>query len=388
MNLKIIIRDLLLILLLYLGLLNGTNQIDTIIGFILFIYVSSVLFLGLRINLMKRWLILPLLLMFVLTSQLNSSKIKDYLSREPINKSYRTDMDDFLKTFYRMKQGGDYYSSYKYSIEQNPFKGLVSTNLWSWRLPTLFLIWTWFTGKTGLFIYYLFLLNCIGVLFCSYKLIEKLLHPKVQHFAILAPYLLFPYLHFANRDTTLLQSEWWGMFFYIYGVCFLIIKKRKISLLCFVLAILSRELFISPLALSLMYSLFSDRKNIFTFCVPIFIYVIALIFHAHFVSITVGFNSNFLTPRIHEYNKSILLATLAFGSWEYAFYRLRVLAILSFFGTLAGFVNIRKAFVLFSYSFFMLEILLIGTSVYNDYWGAVYVPFLLITVPLLMNLFV
>src|SRR3989344_897658 len=96
-------------LLLLLGLTNGTDNLDHIISGIVFLFAASVTF-GYFDQILKKyhinsksWLyVLPIIVLFFISSLHNSSNLRKYLMREPLPESYRTDMDDFLKTYYLM----------------------------------------------------------------------------------------------------------------------------------------------------------------------------------------------------------------------------------------------------------------------------------------------
>lgn len=369
------------------GLVNPHSKIDAILSYFLTLYIAGVVFLLPRKFSQNRIIILPLIIIFLITSFYNSTGLRQQLQSEPKNRTYRTDMDDFLKTYYLMEQGSTYYESYRIAIENNPFKGVVSGNLWSWRLPTIFYIWLWLPGANGISIYYLFLINCILMFGLSFLLLQHLLMPPVKQYAIIAPYLLYPYLHFAARDMTLLQTEWWGMFVFFFGLFGFIKKKPKWPILLLTLAVIIRELFIIPLIIAAIYLAFKDSKQAKMLLIPILVFGAAIMLHSLFVSQIVLKTSQFFTPRFHSLaeGKQILLASLAFGSWEYTFFNFRIITLLTGIGILGSFLIRRKAILLSAVAGFVLLILVIGTSVYNDYWGIMYIPFMLISAPLVLN---
>ena len=152
-----IAASLMIALFIILGIANPQNFWDAFFTGLLTVYI---VFMTLIIKLPIRFvnlIIVPLLIIFTFTSLTNSGKVKHFLETEQRNKTYRTDMDDYLKTYYLMKQGNSYYTSYLLAVEQNPFKGVISDNLWAWRLPTVFYIWLMLPAKDGRVIFYLFL---------------------------------------------------------------------------------------------------------------------------------------------------------------------------------------------------------------------------------------
>ncbi len=381
---------------LLLGIANFTNTTDMIINYlVLLVTIISLLYYFVTHKLGVSVFSLGIIcILFLISAQLNSVSLRQQIADEPMNNTYRTDMDDFLKTYYLMNQGNNYYTSFKTAIEQNPFKGQVSTNLWSWRLPTIFYIWLLVPGNTGLSIYYLFLVNCIGILIGSFFLVEvtlKLLG-KPATLAIIAPYFLYPYLHFAVRDMTFLHTEWWVILPMILGIFFSLKQKYLISTIFFALSVCIRELLIFPILIALLIAGVKKQKQ-FWYLIPILMTLgIYIIFHGYQISNLINLTSNFLTPRLAG-GKNIVLATLAFGSWEYLFYYLRIFIWIFIIVTFGWLFMIKKN-IFFKYSglvilsafcLYPLIFLIIGTSVYNDYWGIIYMPIMLISLPIAVS---
>lgn len=382
-----------ILFLLILGITNSTAQfIDRSMSIGLVLYVGLIVFVKetsvfwiIKTN--KKILIWPLIGVFLVSSWINSSELREYLSREPVSETYRTDMDDFLKTYYLMEKGNDYYSSFKTAVELNAFRSEVSANLWSWRLPTIFYIWKILPGQSGIAIYFLFLLVSSACLFLSYEIVAPMLGAR---FALLSPYLLFPYLHFASRDSTLLQTEWWGMFLFLCGVYFVVKQKLKQATVLFVLAVVIRELFVIPLTIALVVLLLKKNKHWWIFFIPIATFFISMLFHGQLVSQHVIFTQKFLAPRFSG-NKDILFSAFSFGSWEYVFFKLRIFIIFYIVGLVGLMQMMQKEKnnvtfqILFSCFVFPLTFLFIGTSIYNDYWGILFMPFVLISVPFILH---
>lgn len=389
------LKNFFIFLLLLLGLTNGTDNFDHIISGVVFLYVSCATF-GLLKRLIKKyhfesksWLyVLPILVLFLISSLHNSSELRKYLEREPIPETYRTDMDDFLKTYYLMEKGQDYYTSFKEAVEQNAFKGAVSTNLWSWRLPTIFYLWKLLPGTSGIGIYYLFLLLCLTTFYISYKTALPVVGDR---WAVLSPYLLYPYLHFASRDATILQTEWWGMFLVVLGIYFISQKKYLQAVFFASLAMIIRELYILPFIFLSILTIVKKNKTWIWFVIPIVVFGLVLWRHAQVVSQHVDVSNRFYELRLSG-GKDIILATLAFGSWEYFFYRLRIFLLLYVIGLVGVLKRIKLnghqsvlMIAFLSFYMFPLAFLFIGTSIYNDYWGILYIPVLLISTPLILS---
>lgn len=391
------IAKILMLLILTLGISNPANVPDKILSIMLCMYVllflSSCTFNSNFIKLFKRhsnFIIIPVVLIFITSSFINSVDLRNYLVKEPIPETYRTDMDDFLRTYYLMEKGNGYYASFRQAVEENAFKTQVSTNIWSWRFPYIFYLWKILPGQSGVNIFYIFILSCCLSLFLAYKLAYTLLDEKIKIAAILAPYLLYPYLHFAARDPTLLQTEWWGMMPILGGLYLLVNKQNLFAAVSFTIVLLTRELFVIPLLIIAVSVAFQKNKRWKTLIIPGVWLIFASLIHAINVSYQVTLASGFLTPRIHTLGKQILLATLSFGSWEYLLYKMRIFVWFYASGLIGViWLIIKKNFngwLLISFFIFPLTFLVVGTSIYNDYWGILYMPFVLITVPLVLNL--
>ena len=113
--------------------------------------------------------------------------------------------------------------------------------------------------------------------------------------------------------------------------------------------------------------------------------MVALFFHSHEVIRITGISSQHLTPRFHTLGKQVLLPTLAFGSWEFIFYRIRVPLIFLILAVVGLGLEIKRFYIILSFILFAPLIMFIGTSVYNDYWGIIYMPFILITAPVVLK---
>lgn len=379
-------------LLVVFGFLNPASKQDLIFGFILAGYVMLAplwqRFWGQKRSVFKYVYVAPVILIFIATSYLNSGSIRNYVTHEPQPETYRTDMDDFLRTYYLMEKGDNYYVSFNTAVRENAFKSQASYNLWSWRLPTVFYMWKFIPGNDALGIYLLFLLLCVIALFSAYALCLKIIGQDKMPLSLLSAYLLFPYLHFAARDQTFLQTEWWGMIPMLVGLNFFFGRRNMLSICMFTLALLTREIFVVPMVLLFLIALVYRRQSAWIFLYPIIFLIIAIGLHAFNILKYIPYTEVFLRGRFHGLDKTILLATLAFGSWEYYFNGLRIFIIFYILGIIGIFLNKKIATVLMLAMFLLpLSFLLIGSSAYNDYWGILYMPFVIITVPLVLRPF-
>lgn len=370
------------------ALLNPTAQLlDVILYVFLCVYVLLLIFssaIWQKLEQKKHWLVFPLIIIFVTTAWINSSQLRKTIAYEPEKETYRTDMDDFLKTYYLMEKGNNYYVSFATAVEQNAFKSHVSNNLWSWRLPTVFYLWKWLPGTNSYFIWCFFVLLASSTLWLSYEIGLLLFQKNNKRLALLMPFIIFPYFHFAVRDMTFLQTEWWGIPFIFAGIYFWLRKNNEASAISFFGAVIIRELFILPLLVLFIRNLLFDRKRWWVVALPIAGFILFELLHAQVVSQHIELVSGFLTPRLAG-GMSLVRVTFAFASWEYMFYRFKLFLLLFGLGWFVIFITRHKRFLFIPFYFLPFMFLFLGTSIYNDYWGIFYMPFVLVSLPVLLE---
>jgi len=392
---KITWEKLIVFALLMMGLLNPTKNVgDGLIGVILFVYVFFVVYRVFLKNTKHKFIIiLPILVAFLITSIINSSDLRDFLSVNPREHEYTYDMGLYLKTYYLMKDGAwNYYQAHANAFNDHAVFGLgnLPTDVWGWRLPTLFYLWSIIPISNGVVIWWMFIGFCLLTFLAVYEITRLTLSKEKSYLAILAPYLFFPYLHFAARDWTMLQVEWWAVMIMIWGIYFYLKKKKLWSIVFFSLAMITRELLLIPFLILVFLAWLFKKRELKYFLIPVIVFIIFLIGHTLFVSQQVilikGLSKYHF--RLHGDGKSLLLTTLAFGSWEYLFYNLRLFTLMLGL-VVIGFlrqITWRKTVVTASL-ILPLSYLLIGTSQWNHVWGVLYVPFIFLGLPWLINNF-
>jgi hypothetical protein len=393
MNLSRILRAVVSFMLICLGIVNPASAFDFVLGIGLALFVTWITLFGgyellrRRVPQLLTFIIAPLVVVFVITSWINSAALRTYLAHEPIGETYRSDLDDFLKTYYLMERGTNYYTSFSKAVEQNAFKGYVAPNMWSWRLPTIFYIWKYLPGSSGLDIYYLFILSAGLALWLAHKIFLVMVPEQFHKYSLLSAYLMYPYLHYGARDTVMLHTEWWTLV-PLFGGLYLLQRKRiAMAAVAFTFAVLIRELFIIPLVLSstLMFIFRQPRWKVVL--LPVVVLSLILVVHYFGVRANAISDTGLTTPRIHTgFGKSILLGSLAYGSWEYHFYKYRLFAIFYVVSITGLLLKFRQEHLpLWGFILFPLAFFLIGSSVYNDYWGVFYIPFVLFVTPLIVT---
>lgn len=310
----------------------------------------------------------------------------DFNFSEPANGGYRSDESIFLKTFYLMKQGNSYYSSFKYASENGSRKINLTHDASLWRFPTIFYVWS-LTSHEGFQIFNLFWTLVLISLILIYLILRKFVGSLI---AIAGPTLLVPYFAdvFAYR-TSFLFTEWWALFFYLAGLCLLIYQKKPFVFF-FILAVVTRELLIIPILLLFFYSLLI-KKNRLLFLLVIFVFIAFTQFHRMIVLrqevLPVAAP---LISRLHSFDKDSFLSMISFSMRKYPFvaykfhYLILFTSLLSFLVNLFVKIKSNAMYVFLSGLSGFLVFPFITTSVYNDYWGILFMPILIATIPLIL----
>ena len=342
------------------------------------------------IGLIKRSAIFVIIVTFLALSWASSAPVRGVLSSDLSKYAYNNDPGVFLKTYYLIEQNVNYYDALN-SAQLGRFgQHIVNGDVWGWRLPTIFYIWKYLPSSSGLSIYALFLILASALLLVSYKIGRRYLGARL---AILPSYLLFPYLHYAGRDQTFLQTEWWSVPIFVIAIYLFITRKHFYSIILLSLTVLIREVYIFPIGLIFIYLLITQKKNSRLFLIPIIAFLILLIFHISRVNYYIDAYGTLLSPRVVSNGLLFVQQTLAFASWEYLLFQFRpfiIFLVASLFGCFYIYKNINKnEGILWTLTFlpFPIAFLRFGTLPYNDYWGIIYMPTIIILAPLLLGLF-
>ncbi len=303
---------------------------------------------------------------------------------EPEFRTYRSDESSFIKTFYLMKKGESYYSAF-YNARSNFIDGnLISGDPFTWRMPTVFYLWNF--AESGENILTLFIFFSILAIFLILKQIIGL-------WALMGPVILIPYFYDAlTNKTSFLFTEWWALFFFIFALAALFYNYSKTAILMFTLSVLTRELYVIPLLILSVYGFF--RKDKFSvFFMPIVISSVGYLIHWHSVSTFVensGLGARFI-ERFHGYSLQNLQQMISFSMRGYVLDGLKTHYLLIFTGVMALILNLilerrKEVIYLATASLSLLFILPVIGVLENDYWGILFVPLILISIPLLFNL--
>ena len=331
------------------------------------------------------------ILIFILFSRLN----RDMFLTEPKLGSYRSDEMIFLKTFYLMEENENYYKAFK-TANEGDMRGKKMTNdVFTWRLPSVFYFWK-FTAESGKQILANFWILVFLSLISSYFLLRKFLNPWL---ALAGPILLLPY--FADAfvyKTSFLFTEWWAWFFGLFGLTFFVYQKKLPAWIFLLLAVFTRELMMMPIISFLLISLLFKKNRIF-FLSIIFCFFVLLFFHQKTVyevlELSGGNNfSNLAFGRIHNFNKPVFFKMISFSLRQFPLVKYKshlLIFAAAFFSLILNLYKNYKIKNIAIYYFLIygwsLAVILpfISSSQYNDYWGILFMPTLILTIPLIFK---
>lgn len=342
---------------------------------------------------MKKFI--SILLILLVTSLIISPLLINYLEldlSEPVNKRYRNDELSFLKTFYLMEQGSDYYTSFKLSRENLAGEIKLGTDTFTWRSPIIFLVWSMLLDN-GDRIFTLFIFLSLLVLACIFLIVKKIAGLKI---AVVSTGLLSLYfLDTIFYKTAFLFTEWWGMLFIIFAFTALIYKYNSAATLLFTLAVLIREIFILPVLVLFAVEVFFRRKTYWIYLVPIIIFIIFYLLHSYFITSLLNKTSDFtLLERLHSFEWVNLQRMLSFSMRRLVIFNLKTHYLIFILGIISpliyllfGYKSKKEVLALFVFILTFVALLSL-TSVYeNDYWGIMFMPLIIILAPIFLAVF-
>ena len=335
-------------------------------------------------------LLIALLIPIIANSLTNKQSID---LQEPRFGTYTSDEYSYLKTFYLMKNGKNYYQAFKEANEGIAAGRTMTDSVFTWRWPTLFYFWQ-LLAKNGQSILALFwIMTCLSLL-STYYMLKKIMSPK---YALIGPIILMPYFA-ANLlyKTSFLFTEWWAWFFYIYGLSLLINDKKLPAWIFLLLSLITRELMIIPITTLAILSLFNKKNTkLLISLFPIFMLLFFL--HRQNVINAITLKStidliNDANTRLHTFNKQILLKMISFSMNYYPLINIKshfMLVILSLIALIKNLISKNKStlalFILIPGWITLLIFPFINTNQYVDYWGILFMSNILISTALLFN---
>jgi len=312
---------------------------------------------------------------------------------EPKDNMYTTDEKIYLKSFYLQKQGLSYYQAQLLAVEKEEGNITLDTNVFAWRLPTIFFIWKIFAvdGYQIVRLFWFLTFISFACIFFINKKFTNLL------FAFLGPILLLPYFYDAlTYQTSFLLTEWWAWFVLIFALFLFIYRRFFLAWPFFLLSCLIREQMIIPIVAFFILSLFFKKHRRYFLLIILFF---LLFFNQHYKSVVLATNIqttgnilNSITKRVHGFQKISFLKITAFLMRRYPLIQHKINQIIILISALSLTINILKKpinhylyyFLASSWSLF-ITIPFIITGAHTDYWGILFMPGLIATIPLIFS---
>lgn len=340
------------------------------------------------------FLVLILIISYIFSAKSIVAGLDNAVTSEPVDKGYVSDEKDFLKTFYIMRGGKNYYQSFALALINDARFTRIPIDLFSWRLPTTFYFWKFLAhdgeGIVNLFI----LLSSISLLATFF--ISKTFVP--EKFAVFSPLALMPYFLNAVFGTSFLFIEWWSLFPFLFGLAFVLNKKTSIGVCLLILAFFTRELLIIPV-LGIAIVLFFKSKKMTPLLIILFVFFVFMFMHKVFIEINFDHAISFSARKLHPFYRGFLLHILAFSTQFYTFVQFRIGTLFTIL-TSAGFLvtalllkdkKDKNLLVIAIFSFLPLFLMshFMSSSVdafYSDYWAIIIMPLFIIFSPLIFNI--
>lgn len=318
---------------------------------------------------------------------------------QPTTPPFMTDMFVYLTTIRDYKITGDYYQAFAHSLQEfspNYGTGKLAGEIWGWKQPLIFTVWKILPGNATT-IQWLGVIVFSLALLLSYK-IARVFLPIPQ--ALIAPFLIWPYLHYPLTEMTLLQVEWWGLAVFVFGLMGYLAKRFWWAGIAFALSLAIRELFAIPILGLVVLLLFQRRlKAALILSLPTALFFLPYYFFYHLSNVFNYEAFDLFSPASLRQGVQngwqFVQTTLAYGSWNYALWMVRPFLLLLAANTLGiGLILIARwqqrwqlTSLLVSFLlFFLLSFKLGIMDVWHDYWGIYYIPLLLISTPIVFGL--
>lgn len=307
-----------------------------------------------------------------------SKDIQRVSETEPYEELYAFDGFIFLRTFFLIEKGENYYASFAKAHEEDKRMTEKPGEAINYRPPTLFYIWKFFLNN-GRSIVIAFILFSAGIFILIFFALTKVVPAE---YAFLGPLFLAPYFAFPVSSFWFVFTEYWGVLFLIISLFFLFREQFWPGLFFALLAALTRELFLYYLALGFLSSLIK-RKFSITLGWSFAILAFFLFFYLHFKAVAPYLpsspNSSIvagISSRFNFFNLSQLIKLITFGMNLYNRPPLYLAEIFIFLFVLGAIFTNRNKLrsLLIPLSLFFLILSALGDPSGNDYWGVIYMP--------------
>ena len=175
-------------------------------------------------------------------------------------KEYSYDGTDYLRTYYLMKGGEDYYAAFHQAvIDDSRHDASFFTSPFNYREPFVFYLWRALPGDSGAALWDWFVVYAVLVLICSYVLASSLVSRGVALLAPVAMVAWFFYLFWTSSH--FLLTEVWAAGFGVAAVMCLVRKWQIPSVVLLTAAVAAREFMVVLIPAWLLAAWFSRNRK-------------------------------------------------------------------------------------------------------------------------------
>lgn len=177
------------------------------------------------------------LLNFALLVDHGKDRVYSGSAFEPPAESYNFDGVFFLKVFYLMEHGQDYYRAWDLAFQGDIRYDRPFPEVWGWRMPTLYWIWSAAASRGDTLVVYFVLLSLAGMV-SIHLAASKHSDPVL---GLWSAGLLGSYLHFGAITFWYTITDYWSFFFALPAMALYLHGRRNLALPLALLAGLMRE---------------------------------------------------------------------------------------------------------------------------------------------------
>jgi hypothetical protein len=232
---------------------------------------------------------------------------------EPVVGTYTSDELCFLKTFYLVNRGENFYSAFKAGMEGVEEEKKLSGNVWLWRWPTAWYLWS-LVADNGwqLLRWFWFLMGL--TLISGYLVVRKY---AGWMWALVGLGLMGFYLaDVAGYRNSWLFTEWWGWMFWMLGLGLWVYGMKFGAWGVWALAILTRELMVIPVVVCLVIALLFKKERLMWGSI-LGVWLVMCWLHMRGVGGVMGERSGvslaMVLSKVHGFDKVALMKMVAFG---------------------------------------------------------------------------
>ncbi|MFP4498151.1 MAG: hypothetical protein ACLFQV_08065 [Vulcanimicrobiota bacterium] len=204
------------------------------------------------------------------------------ISEEPGDYNYNNLNSVYLKTFYLMKKGDDFYDAFQYAQSRMSEPTTIMNRSRLWIMPVVFYLWKIFLPPNGFYIFYLYLLFSVIVFYLTFQVARAHLPPPINLVPVFSVSYIF---YFGALAFWFAFPEYWGLFF-LFIALFGIYKENKLlSVAGLTMAVLVFPVYLIPVALFAIFTMFVKKDwRRFLFLIPLIAFAIVFFIHYQILS--------------------------------------------------------------------------------------------------------